>query len=204
MIHSTIFHENMKIEKVCVYCASSRKAEKIYFDEAKKLGKILARNSITLVCGGGAVGSMGNIADGALSENGKVIGIIPKFMVDLEWAHKELTELRVVKSMHERKHLMLAGVDAAIALPGGCGTLEELMEAITWKRLGMFTKPIILVNTKGYFNNLINLLEHSIAEKFMSEKHGAMWSVVNNVEDVIPAIKSAPVWSNDARSFAVV
>lgn len=194
----------MEIEKVCVYCASSRKADKIYFDEARKLGKILAKSSITLVCGGGAVGSMGNISDGALSENGKVIGIIPKFMVDLEWAHKGLTELRIVKSMHERKHLMLAGVDAAIALPGGCGTLEELMEAITWKRLGIFTKPIIIVNTKGYFNNLIKLLEHSITEKFMGEKHGAMWSVVNNVEEVIPAIKTAPLWSSNARSFAVV
>ena len=194
----------MKIKKVCVYCASSGKADKTYFDEAYKLGEILSENSVTVVYGGGAVGSMGNLADGALSRKGNVIGIIPKFMVDLEWAHKELTELRVVKSMHERKHLMLEGVDAAIALPGGCGTLEELMEAITWKRLGIFTKPIIIVNTNGYFDNLIKLLERSIAEKFMGEKHGLMWSVVNNVEEVIPAIKSAPLWSNDARSFAVV
>jgi uncharacterized protein (TIGR00730 family) len=194
----------MKIEKVCVYCASSRKADGFYFEEAKKLGEILAKNSITLVYGGGAVGSMGNIADGALSENGKVIGIIPKFMADLEWAHKGLTELRIVQSMHERKHLMLQDVDAAIALPGGCGTLEELMEAITLKRLAIFTKPIIIVNTKGFFDNLVKLLEHSISEKFMSEKHGTMWSVVNNVEDVITAIKNAPPWSNDARDFAVV
>ena len=194
----------MKIEKVCVYCASSRKADGIYFEDAKKLGKILARNSITLIYGGGAVGSMGNIANGALSENGKVIGIIPKFMADLEWAHKGLTELHIVQSMHERKHLMLDGVDAAIALPGGCGTLEELMEAITWKRLGIFIKPIIIVNTKGFFDHLVKLLEHSISEKFMSEKHGTMWSVVNNVEDVIPAIKNAPLWSKDARSSAVV
>jgi uncharacterized protein (TIGR00730 family) len=194
----------MKLEKVCVYCASSRKADGVYFEEAKKLGVILAKNSITLVYGGGAVGSMGNIADGALSENGKVIGIIPKFMADLEWAHKGLTELHIVQSMHERKHLMLQDVDAAIALPGGCGTLEELMEAITWKRLGIFTKPIIIVNTKGFFDNLVKLLEHSISEKFMSEKHGTMWSVVNNVEDVITAIKNAPPWSNEAGSFAVV
>jgi uncharacterized protein (TIGR00730 family) len=194
----------MKIEKVCVYCASSRKADGIYFADAKKLGEIFAKNSVTLIYGGGAVGSMGSIADGSLSQNGRVIGIIPKFMVDLEWAHKGLTELRIVQSMHERKHLMLEGVDAAIALPGGCGTLEELMEAITWKRLGIFTKPIIIVNTKGFFNHLIKLLEHSISEKFMSEKHGTMWSVINNVEDVIPAIKSAPVWSNEAKSFAVV
>jgi uncharacterized protein (TIGR00730 family) len=194
----------MKIEKVCVYCASSRKADGFYFEEAKKLGEILAKNSITLVYGGGAVGSMGNIADGVLSENGKVIGIIPKFMADLEWAHKGLTKLRIVQSMHERKHLMLQDVDAAIALPGGCGTLEELMEAITLKRLAIFTKPIIIVNTKGFFDNLVKLLEHSISEKFMSEKHGTMWSVINNVEDVIIAIKNAPPWSNEARSFAVV
>jgi uncharacterized protein (TIGR00730 family) len=194
----------MKLEKVCVYCASSRKADGVYFEEAKKLGVILAKNSITLVYGGGAVGSMGNIADGSLSEYGKVIGIIPKFMADLEWAHKGLTELHIVQSMHERKHLMLQDVDAAIALPGGCGTLEELMESITWKRLGIFTKPIIIVNTKGFFDNLVKLLEHSISEKFMSEKHGTMWSVVNKVEDVITAIKNAPPWSNEAGSFAVV
>ena len=108
----------MKIEKVCVYCASSRKADKTYFEEAYKIGEILSQNSITVVYGGGVAGSMGSLADGALSKNGKVIGIIPKFMVDLEWAHKKLTELLVVKSMHERKHLMLAEVDAAIALPG--------------------------------------------------------------------------------------
>ena len=194
----------MKIEKVCVYCASSRKANLVYFEDAKKLGEILAKNSITLIYGGGVVGSMGNIANGALSENGKVIGIIPKFMADLEWAHKGLTKLHIVQSMHERKHLMLDGVDAAIALPGGCGTLEELMEAITLKRLGIFIKPIIIVNTKGFFDHLIKLLEYSISEKFMSEKHGTMWSVVNNVEDVIPAIKNAPLWSKDARSSAVV
>ena len=193
----------MKIEKVCVYCASSRKANLVYFEDAKKLGEILAKNSITLIYGGGVVGSMGNIANGALSENGKVIGIIPRFMADLERAHKGLTELHIVQSMHERKHLMLDGVDAAIALPGGCGTLEELMEAITWKRLGIFIKPIIIVNTKGFFDPLLKLLE-SISEKFMSEKHSTMWSVVNKVEDVIPAIKNAPLWSKDARSFAVV
>jgi hypothetical protein len=194
----------MRIEKVCVYCASSRKANLVYFEDAKKLGEILAKNSITLIYGGGVVGSMGNIANGALSENGKVIGIIPRFMADLEWAHNGLTELHIVQSMHERKHLMLDGVDAAIALPGGCGTLEELMEAITWKRLGIFIKPIIIVNTKGFFDPLLKLLENSISEKFMSEKHSTMWSVVNKVEDVIPAIKNAPLWSKDARSFAVV
>ena len=194
----------MKIEKVCVYCASSRKANLVYFEDAKKLGEILAKNSITLIYGGGVAGSMGSIANGALSENGKVIGIIPRFMADLEWAHKGLTELHIVQSMHERKHLMLDGVDAAIALPGGCGTLEELMEAITWKRLGIFIKPIIIVNTKGFFDPLLKLLENSISEKFMSEKHSTMWSVVNKVEDVIPTIKNTPLWSRDARSFAVV
>ncbi|MGA7837128.1 MAG: TIGR00730 family Rossman fold protein [Ignavibacteriaceae bacterium] len=194
----------MKIEKVCVYCASSSQSDISYHNAARRLGEVLAENSVTLVYGAGGAGSMGHLADGALSKNGKVIGIIPKFMVDLEWAHKGLTEIQIVKSMHERKQLMIAGVDAAIALPGGSGTLEELMEAITWKRLGIFLKPIILVNTNGFFNPLDDLLNNCIQEKFMDKRHKDMWTLVDSAEDVLPAIKSSPIWTSDSQNFATI
>jgi len=194
----------MKIEKVCVYCASSSQSDISYQNAARRLGEVLAENSVTLVYGAGGAGSMGHLADGVLSKKGNVIGIIPKFMVDLEWAHKGLTEIQIVKSMHERKQLMITGVDAAIALPGGSGTLEELMEAITWKRLGIFLKPIILVNTNGFFNPLVDLLNNCIRENFMDKRHKDMCTLVDSAEDVLPAIKSAPIWTSDARNFATI
>ncbi|KAB2870969.1 MAG: TIGR00730 family Rossman fold protein, partial [Bacteroidales bacterium] len=133
--------------KVCVYCASSNKVDEKYFKATEILAKNLAKNGITSVYGGGSNGLMGCLADTALQEGGKVIGILPHFMDKVEWGHKNLTELILVKDMHERKRLLIEGVDAVVALPGGCGTLEELMEVITLKRLGKFTKPIIILNT---------------------------------------------------------
>lgn len=194
----------MGIQKVCVYCASSRQADPLYRNSAEKLGEILAENSIILVYGGGAVGSMGALARGALSKSGEVIGIIPRFMVDLEWGNKNLSQLIIVKNMQERKKKMIEGVDAAIALPGGTGTLEELLEAITWKRLGLFLNPIVIVNTAGFYNPLLEQLNHSINEKFMDQRHGSMWTVVDRPEDVLPAISSAPPWFEGARHFAAI
>ena len=122
--------------RVCVYCASSRQCDPIYHQAAARLGRELALAGHTTVYGGGSVGSMGYLADAALAAGGRVIGVIPSFMHDLEWAHRGLTELLVVNDMHERKRLMIDSVAAVVALPGGCGTFEELFEAITWKRLG--------------------------------------------------------------------
>ena len=194
----------MKIQKVCIYCASSRKADGVYFDAADRLGRILAKNGITIVYGGGSVGSMGKVADAALSDGGKVIGIIPRFMQELEWDHKGLSELIIVNDLHERKSQMIAGVDAVIALPGGSGTLEELLEAITWKRLGLFVNPIIIVNVHGFFSPLIKQFDNIIKEKFMKGRHSAMWTVVDTPEDVLAAIKNAPLWDAEARKFAAV
>ncbi len=129
------------IRSVCVYCASSERSPAVYLDAAERLGGILAEQGITLVYGGGALGSMGRLAKGALAAGGKVIGVLPRFMDELEWGNRGLTELRIVEDMHERKRVMLELSDAAIALPGGCGTLEELFEAITWKRLGTLLRP---------------------------------------------------------------
>ena len=195
---------DMKIEKVCVYCASSQQANPVYRDAARHLGEILADNSITTVYGGGAVGSMGALADGAISKGGRVIGIIPRFMVEMEWANGKISDLIVVNDMAERKKKMIEGVDAVIALPGGTGTLEELIEAITWKRLGLYLNPIILMNTLRFFDHGIELLNKCVSEKFMDEKHKNMWTVVNEPEDVLQAIRLAPKWYKDARHFAAI
>lgn len=192
------------INQICVYCASSRQSDAAYFEAANRLGRTLARHSITIIYGGGALGSMGQLAAGALAEGGKIIGVLPRFMNDLEWGHHGLTELRLVDSLHQRKRLMLEESDAVVALPGGSGTLEELFEAITWKRLGLFVKPIILVNVRGFFNPCIELLETCIREKFMDDRHRAMWTVVDRPEDVIRSIQTAVAWDTDARGFALV
>jgi len=194
----------MAINKICVYCASSRQIHDEYYNAAAALGKILARNQINIVYGGGAYGAMGHLADAALAEQGNVIGIIPRFLCDLELAHQKLSQLIIVETMHERKSLMVQSVDAVVALPGGSGTLEELLEAITWKRLGILTKPIILINTRSFYDPLIQLLENMVFEKFMDPRHRQMWQVVDSPEQVLSAIINAPQWRAVARNFAAV
>lgn len=194
----------MEIKKVCVFCASSDFSNPIYLNAAYKLGKILAGESISVVYGGGSAGLMGRLAEGALSGSGCVYGIIPKFMYDLEWGHNGLTDLKIVDTMNERKELMIKDTDAAIALPGGSGTFEELFETITLKRLGVYLSPIIFVNTNGFFDPCIELLDRAISEKFMDPRNRLMWQVVNEPAEVIPAIKNSPGWSSEARNFATL
>jgi uncharacterized protein (TIGR00730 family) len=189
--------------KVCVYCASSKQCDPVYLDAAERMGRHLAQNKATLVYGGGGAGAMARLAQGALRAGGTVIGIMPRFMVELEWGHKQLTEMRVVEDMRVRKHQMLEGADAVVALPGGCGTMEELFETMTLKRVGRYLGPIILVNTRGFYDHIVAALEHCIAERFMDIRHRDIWKVVNEPEEVLEAIQSAPRWSADNRSFAV-
>ncbi|MFZ0007478.1 MAG: TIGR00730 family Rossman fold protein [Steroidobacteraceae bacterium] len=189
---------------VCVYCASSRQAHPDYRAAAHRLGEVLANAGIGIIYGGGAVGSMGALADGALARGGRVTGILPQFMADLEWGHRRLTELQLVEDLRTRKHLMLTLSQAAIALPGGSGTLEELLEAITLKRLGLYVNPIVLVNTRGFFAPLLALLEQAVSERFMDPRHLDMWQVVATPEEVPEALASAPAWSAQARSFAAL
>ena len=189
---------------VCVYCASSRTAHPEYREAAFRLGEVLAGREIAVIYGGGAKGSMGALADGALSKGGRVVGVLPRFMDELEWGHRGLSELQLVEDMRTRKHLMLAGAQAAIALPGGCGTLEELLEAITLKRLGLFLGPIVLVNTRGYFQPLLQVLARAVEERFMDARHALMWQVVARPEEVPEALERAPGWSAEFRSFAAV
>jgi uncharacterized protein (TIGR00730 family) len=189
---------------VCVYCASSRSSHPDYRAAAHRLGAVLAGAGIGIVYGGGAAGSMGALADGALERGGRVVGILPRFMADLEWGHHGLTELELVEDLRVRKHLMLTRSDAAIALPGGSGTLEELLEAITLKRLGLYLNPIVLVNTRGFFAPLLALLESAVTERFMDRRHLDMWQVVAEPEEVPGALERAPAWAAEARSFAAV
>jgi len=193
----------MAIRKVTVYCASSRRADPAYREAAARLGRILAAAGVTIFYGGGKVGSMGALADGALEAGGRVEGVLPRFMYDLEWGHPGLADLHVVHDLHERKRLMIGDTDAVVALPGGCGTWEEVFEAMAWKRLGLFLRPIVFLNTRGYYDPCVALLERSIAEGFMGERHATMWTVVREPEEVLPAIERAPPWDEAAREYAV-
>jgi uncharacterized protein (TIGR00730 family) len=147
---------------------------------------------------------MARLAEGALNAGGTAIGIIPRFMVELEWGHTRLTQTHIVENMRERKHRMLEGADAVVALPGGCGTLEELFETITLKRLGHYLGPIIMVNTRGFYDRVVAALEHCISERFMDTRHRDIWTVVQEPEDVMSAIQTAPGWSTENRDFAVL
>jgi uncharacterized protein (TIGR00730 family) len=189
---------------VCVYCASSRTAHPEYRAAARRLGEVLAGAGINIVYGGGAAGSMGALADGALAAGGRVIGILPRFMADLEWGHPGLTDLQLVEDLRTRKHVMLTLSQAAIALPGGSGTLEELLEAITLKRLGLYLNPIVLINTRGFFDPLLEVLRRAVDEHFMDTRHLSMWQVVATPDEVPQALANAPDWSAEARSFAAL
>jgi len=190
--------------KICVYCASSDKVADKYFEVAEILGRQMARENHVLVYGGGSMGLMGRIADVMIANGGHVRGVMPRFMDQVEWSHKNISEMVLVEDMHERKKLLVEGVDAVVALPGGCGTLEELSEVITLKRLGKFTKPIIILNLDGFYDPLQMLLDRMVEERFMRPEHQRMYTFVERAEDIIPAIKSAPVWDADAIAFAAV
>ena len=190
--------------RVCVYCASSEHCDPIYHEAAGTLGRLLAEAGCTIVYGGGAVGLMGSLANAALAAGGHVIGIIPRFMTEVEWQHPGLASLEVVEDMRERKHRLLTGSDAVVTLPGGCGTLEEMAEALTLKRLGLYFNPIVLVNTNDFYAPLQRFMEQMIAERFMNPQHREMWQLVETPADVLPAIRSAPTWREDARNYAVV
>jgi uncharacterized protein (TIGR00730 family) len=190
--------------RVCVYAASSQQCDPVYHAAARRLGELLAENSCTVVYGGGAVGLMGALADGALARGGRVVGIIPRFMTEVEWQHRGVADLEIVEDMRERKHRLLTGSDAVVALPGGCGTLEELFEAITLKRLGIYFNPIVLVNTRNFYAPLHAFMHQVIGERFMNPEHAAMWSMVDAPDQVLATIRATPKWREDARDYAAV
>ena len=178
--------------RICIYAASSDRTDPAYREAARRLGELLANARCTIVYGGGSTGSMGAVADGALSRGGEVLGVLPKFMADREWGHPGLTRLELVEDMRERKHRLLTDSDAVIALPGGCGTLEELFEAITLKQLGLYPNPIVLLNTLDYWAPWQAFMRGVIGKGFMQPEHGEIWRVVETPEDVLPVVRMHP------------
>jgi uncharacterized protein (TIGR00730 family) len=189
------------IRRVCVYCASSSKVHPAYFEAAERLGALLVAHNCEVVYGGGGVGLMGTLADTVIRLGGNITGIMPEFMKEVEWEHKGLSTINLVQDMHARKKLFLDGTDAVIALPGGCGTMEELLEVMTWKRLGLFNKPIIIVNTLGYYDPLLHMLEKSIEEQFMAPIHRTMYAVAAQPEDIPFLIDQMGEWTEGAIKF---
>jgi len=155
------------MKSIAVYCGSSSGNKEEYTQQAQEMGRELARRGLTLVYGGGCVGLMGTVADAVLAEGGKVIGVIPGFLADKELAHQGCTELHVVDTMHQRKLLMADLAEGFVAMPGGFGTLEELFEVLTWGQLGLHGKPVGLLNTRGFYDALLGLLDHMSAEAFL-------------------------------------
>jgi uncharacterized protein (TIGR00730 family) len=172
-------------KKICVFCASSSRIDKKYVDAAYELGRLFSANEISCVCGAGREGLMKAVTDGTIDSGGHAIGIIPQFMVDNGWHYPKLSEIIVTDDMHSRKQSMADMADAVIALPGGCGTLEELLEIITWKQLGIFGKPIIILNTDGFFDDLLRMLSHCINEGFMKPSHSHLWHVAGTPAEAI-------------------
>lgn len=170
------------MRRICVFCGSSAGARPAYARSARALGELLASRGIDVVYGGGAVGLMGELADAALVAGGKVIGVIPDALVAMEVAHDRLTELHVVRSMHERKALMAELSDAFVALPGGLGTLEELFEVLTWAQLGLHPKPCGLVDVEGFYAPLLACLDHAVVEGFVRPENRAL--VLDDVDPV--------------------
>lgn len=193
-----------QIHSVCVYSASSTKIDSIYFEAAERLGSLLAAQHIRLINGAGSIGLMRSVADAVLENGGEVTGVIPHFMVEQNWHHTGLTELIEVDSMHQRKQKMASLSDGIIALPGGCGTLEELLEIITWKQLGLYLNPIIILNINGFFDPLLAMLERAIDENFMRRQHGDIWKVAQTPDEAIELLHATPVWDDSIRKFAAI
>jgi len=180
-----------RISSICVYCGSGKGLNPAHAIAARKLGKAIADHGLRLVYGGGSLGLMGEVAKAALGAGGKVTGIIPEFLGAKEKMLKDVDELIVVEDMHVRKRLMFERSDAFVALPGGIGTLEELVEQLTWSQLGRHTKPIIVANIDGFWDPFLNLLSHMKAETYIRAGLDVRFSVVNRAESIIPAILSS-------------
>lgn len=187
-----------------IYSASSGQVPAVYLEAARTLGRLIASGNHTLVNGAGRTGLMGACTDACLAAGGKAIGVIPQFMIDQGWQHRGMTELLVTPDMHRRKELMAEKSDACIALAGGVGTLEELLEIITWKQLGLYLKPIIILNTNGYYDALLAQLQRAADECFMRPQHTAIWSVAATPEEAIQLALSTPLWDASVRKFAAL
>jgi len=181
----------MDIRALCVYCGSSSQVSQKHLSAARELGALAAGAGVEIVYGGGRVGLMGALADGALDAGGRVVAIIPQLLEKLEVGHRGSTEYHVVGSMHERKQMMAERSDAFCALPGGLGTLDETFEIVTWRQLKLHDKPVILLNLEGFWDPLLRLVEHQTAEGYLRGSEG-LFHVVERVEEVLTVAAEAP------------
>ena len=200
----TRIENTTKIGKICVYCGSGPGTDPAFVEAARAFGKILAKNGIGLVFGGGAVGIMGELAQAVLHHGGEVTGIIPDFLVAREHAMKDTQGLIVTRDMHERKRKMFEMADAFVALPGGVGTLEEIVEQMTWAQLGRHKKPILLANIKGYWDPLLTLIDHMRAQQFLPAAPRVDCLVADRVEDILPKLRDAARDVTDAEKTMAV
>ena len=189
---------------VCVYCASSTQIDEKYFRAAEELGTLIAQKGLRLITGAGRMGLMNAVQEAALAAGGKATGVIPTFMVKEGWHHTGLTELIETSSMHERKQMMANLSDGAIALPGGCGTFEELLEIITWKQLGLYLGPVIILNIDGYYDYLLAQLNRALDDKFMRDIHAGIWQVATTPLEAVEMLFSTPNWDKSVRKFAAI
>ena len=192
------------IRTIAVYCASSSQVRDSFFREAYRLGEILASEEVELVYGDGGIGLMGELAKGVLSKGGKVTGVIPQFMVDEGWNNPDSTRTYVVETMHERKAMIERLSDGMVAMPGGIGTFEELLECLTWKQLGLHVKPVVILNVDGYYDGLLRCIDTMVAERMIRDVHRNMYKVVNHAEEVLPALRSMPDWDTTIRREAAI
>jgi uncharacterized protein (TIGR00730 family) len=175
----------LSINSVCVYCSSSVEIDAVYSKDAARLGILLGQRGLRVINGGGVAGLMRVISDSAMSSGGSASGVIPRFMINNGWCNPNLTDVVPVETMHERKKTMADLSDAAIALPGGYGTLEELLEIITWQQLGLFNKPVIILNTNNYYAPLIEMFRQATNGKFIRKEQSRLWRIADKPEDVI-------------------
>jgi hypothetical protein len=185
----------IQLSSVCVFCGSSLGSDPLYAAAARRMGELLAMQGITVVFGGGGVGLMGQVADAALAAGGKVIGVIPELLVRKELGHAALTQLRVVQTMHERKQLMADLSDGFMALPGGFGTFEEFCEILTWAQLGLHAKPCGLLNVNGYYDKLLEMIDHAVQEQFVHPRYRTLVTTAGDPERLLEEMRRyrAPV-----------
>jgi len=178
------------MKRICVFCGSSSGSDRVYLETAAKVGEFLVANSIELVFGGGRVGLMGRIADTVMAKGGRAIGVIPAALDKKEIAHRGLTELHIVDSMHERKAMMAELSDGFIALPGGFGTFEEFCEIVTWAQLGIHQKPCALLNVNGFYDHMITMFDHSTRQGFIRDEHRGIVLVESDIESLFDLMKN--------------
>lgn len=193
-----------KVKTIAVYCASSNKVRASFLSAAERLGELIAAEGLRLVYGDGGIGLMAAVARGALKAGGEVVGVIPQFMIDQGWNNPESTKTIVTQTMHERKAKIVEISDAMVALPGGIGTFEELLECLTWKQLGLHHNPVVILNTEGYYDKLLECIDLMVDEQMMRPIHKEMFVVVSEPEQVLPAIMNAPEWDPSTRRLAAI